>query len=89
MAVVGRLLERFQAERRDTGMPSRVIRFGTEQPIRASVFTGRQSPGAKPSPDDGFVPERSGLPSERRPWPTALRAEQAGEPFDLGPGLSC
>jgi hypothetical protein len=37
-ALRGLGLTHFLAARRDTGMPSRVIRFSTEQPIRASVF---------------------------------------------------
>jgi len=38
-------------------MPRRVIRFSTEQANLASVFLGRQDPGAEAAADDGLEAE--------------------------------
>src|SRR3954465_4050028 len=41
---------RFQAMRCDTGIPSRVIRFSTAQPTRASVFWAGRVRARRPRP---------------------------------------
>src|SRR4051794_31369777 len=41
---------RFQAMRCDTGIPSRVIRFSTAQPTRASVFWAGRARARRPRP---------------------------------------
>ena len=42
-------------KRCETGIPSRVIRFSTAQPTRASVLLSGQTPGAKTMTDNRLV----------------------------------